>query len=384
MRPELVGPNTPSKQLAFACFTLVVLVVAAGAVGEAAFRIFAQQPKVFDLSGLHEFRPDREWLFRGRPGVEGEILGTNYKINSDGFRGPVHAIPRPPGGLRIVVLGDSIAFGFGVREEQTFPRVLEALLAERAPAAEVEVINLGTGGYSAWNEARLLEDVGVAYEPDLVLVQFSINDLNDPSIHFGAQTKLILGNIPDAAFPDPTRRTGVDPVRQLFVRACHVSKLCTALRLRTAARIKPKRRSREYIRAFKEPVERTDRVEWRWLEDRYDEMAATTAAAGAQFAVLAFPYQQQLIGRKAHPVSQHLESMAQKGGWLLIDPLARFREARGSKRLFMDLWHPTILGHRIAAEELLHGLACENALGEAARVAVTAPPCPTPQALPAL
>jgi lysophospholipase L1-like esterase len=379
VRPDLAGSASIGKRLAFVCFTLVVLVVAAAVFAEVAYRIFAPRPEVFDLSGLHEFRPDREWLYRGRPGVEGEILGTHYTINADGFRGPVHARPGPPDKFRVVVLGDSIAFGFGVREEQTFPRVLETLLAERAPEALVEVINLGTGGYSAWNEARLLEDVGISYAPDLVLVQFSINDLNDPTSHFGTQTKLVLGSIPDAAFPDPARSRGIAPLRRWVSRACHLFQLCTALRQRTADQSKPMRHTQESVRAFRDPVESTDRVEWRWLEDRYDEMAAAAESAGARFAVLAFPYRSQMKGKNPHPVSQHLESLARQRGWLLVDPLAAFRETRHrGVKLFMDIWHPTPAGHRVAATETLRVLACGDALGAEARSAVTGPPCPTP------
>lgn len=351
------------RRLVFVGFTLAVLVLAAGIFAEIAYRIFAPTPEVYDLSGLHEFRPDREWLYRGRPGAAGEVLGTRYEINADGFRGPVHSREPKPGVFRIVVLGDSIAFGFGVREEQTFVRVLERLFAQRAPEAQVEVVNLGTGGYSAWNEARLLEDVGVAYRPDVVLVQFSINDLNDPTVHFGTQTRLALGAIPDAAYPNPSRRGGFGSLKRQLSRGCHLLKLCTALRQRLADRREPEPRSEEFVRAFRDPVERTDRVEWRWLEDRYLEMASAAEAAGARFALLAFPYPQQMAGSQAHPVSQHLKELAVRHGWLFADPLPRYREvgSRGA-RLFMDIWHPTVLGHEIAAQETLRALVCEGAL----------------------
>lgn len=370
------APTPLGRRLAFVGFTLLVLVCLAGLVAEIGYRLFAPAPQVFDLSGLHEFRPDREWLYRGRPGAAGEVLGTRYEINADGFRGPVHARAREPGTTRILVLGDSIAFGFGVREEQTFPRVLEDLFARSAPGAGVEVVNLGTGGYSAWNEARLLEDVGIEYQPDLVLVQFSINDLNDPTIHFGTQTKLALGAIPPEAFPDPARSERIGVLDEWLSRACHLSELCTALRQRLAEEQEPEPRTQEFVRAFRDPVERTDRVEWRWLEARYDEMAGVAKAAGARFAVLAFPYPKQLAGQRPHPVTQHLEALAAARGWYFIDPLGTYRRARrDGARLFMDIWHPTVLGHRIAAEETFRTLVCDGALGPVSETIVLESPC---------
>ena len=60
------------------------------------------------------------------PGREGHSRGAMVKINSLGMRDDE---PRSDASLsRIAVIGDSIAFGFGVREEYTFSSVLERLL----------------------------------------------------------------------------------------------------------------------------------------------------------------------------------------------------------------------------------------------------------------
>jgi lysophospholipase L1-like esterase len=365
MRTTAAGQPAPAKRLIFVCATLIFLVVAAAAVAEVAYRIFTPRQEVFDLTGLHEFRPDREWLYGPRPGIETELFGTHYRINTDGFRGPRHPRSRPPGGLRILVLGDSIAFGFGVREEETFPRVLETLLAKIATEGTVEVINLGVGGYNTWNEARLLEDIGVEYQPDLVMVQFSINDLNDPTNHFGAQTNLVFGAIPDAAFPNPARSMGVASTHMALVRTCHLSELCGALHQRIANRREPRPITLDSARATATPVENTDRVEWRWLEERYQEMSQTAAGVGARFAILAFPYRDQVRGVGPHPVAMQLASLARRNDWILVNPLGAFRRARRqNEHLFLDLWHPTIVGHRIAAAEALHELTCSGPLDD--------------------
>jgi hypothetical protein len=355
---------------------LVVLATGLGlGLGEAAARLLVPSRPVFDLRGLHQLRPDRGWLYGLRPGAEGRIPETGdalYRINSDGFRGPAHARPKPAGRLRVLVMGDSVAFGYGVAEADAFPRILERELAARVPELDVEVVNLGVGGYNAWNEEELLKDVGVGYQPDLVLVQFCINDLNDPSMHFDAQTRLALSSIPDAAFPDPSRRRAPSRAASVLTRICARSQLCALGRDLWLASRAPSFDDADRRAAFA-PVEGDGGPEWRWLESRYTEMAAVAAAAGARFAVLAVPYPAQVARRGPDAVEERLLGLARRRGWTLVDPLSAFRAAHAAGTpLFLDWWHPTAAGHRIAAEEALRALACAGDLGEKARRACPA------------
>jgi hypothetical protein len=356
--------------------TLVVLgTVSALAIGEAAARLLIPAGSVSELRGLHEFRPDRGWLYGLRPGAEGRLSTTGdalYRINQDGFRGPKHARPKPVGANRVVVLGDSIAFGYGVDEASAFPRVLERQLAALAPQANIEIVNLAVGGYNAWNEAELLKDVGVTYQPDLVLVQFCINDLNDPSVHFDAQTRILLSTIPDDAFPNPSLRRGPRHSPSRFLAWCAASSLCAAASDQWLAAQEP-HFDDAAKRAALTPVETDDGPEWDWLETRYLEMAAAAERAGSRFAVLAFPYPAQLTGHTPDPVQERVLALARRNGWTGVDPLPAFRAAHAAgTTLFSDWWHPTAVGQRIAAEEALRVLACGGELGEQARAACPA------------
>ncbi len=350
---------------------LVVLgAVAALALGEAAARWFVPGSSVSELRSLHEYRPDRGWLYGLRPGAEGRLSAAGdafYRINQDGFRGPRHARPKPAGVMRVVVIGDSIAFGYAVDEASAFPRVLETQLAALVPQAGIEVVNLGVGGYNAWNEVELLKDVGIRYQPDLVLVQFCINDLNDPSVHFDAQTRLLLSTIPDAAFPNPSLRRGSHHAPSRIMAWCAASRLCALARDRwlDARRV-------EFGDAEKQaavaPIETEAGPELRWLETRYLEMAAAAERAGARFAVLLFPYPAQVTGRGPDPMQERLLALAGRHGWTTIDPLPAFRAAQAAgTSLFLDWWHPTAAGQRLAAEETLRVLACSGDLGDEAR-----------------
>jgi lysophospholipase L1-like esterase len=83
--------------------------------------------------------------------------------------------PRSPGQVRILALGDSFTWGDGIaRTEDTWPYVLERFL--RARGVEAIVFNLADRGYTTVNEAEVLSSVGWWLEPDLVVVQFFLND----------------------------------------------------------------------------------------------------------------------------------------------------------------------------------------------------------------
>jgi lysophospholipase L1-like esterase len=104
---------------------------------------------------------------------------TRVVTNALGFRDRRLPGPKPPGTMRVVVLGDSFTQGYGVEEADAYPRRLERLLDERRPSERHEVINLGVPGACPLDYDAHLAEVGLAYQPDLVLVGFMANDVSD-------------------------------------------------------------------------------------------------------------------------------------------------------------------------------------------------------------
>ncbi|MDD5555788.1 MAG: hypothetical protein PHN82_00910 [bacterium] len=131
------------------------------------FALRLRQPFLF---GHTIFVKDPEIGFRLRPGLPG--------TNSEGFRDIERTAARPPGGYRIVALGDSFAFGL-VPYEHNFLAILERRLGDRL-RRDVEVINMGIPAYGPKEELVLLEKRGLRYGPDHVLVNFFAgNDFTD-------------------------------------------------------------------------------------------------------------------------------------------------------------------------------------------------------------
>lgn len=105
-------------------------------------------------------------------------VDVEFRINRNGMRADRdfdHA--KPPGTKRIVSLGDSFTIGYEVERDQCFSSVLEARL--RAAGIDVEVLNCGVSGFGNAEECIYLERELLNYQPDLVLVSFFENDLDD-------------------------------------------------------------------------------------------------------------------------------------------------------------------------------------------------------------
>ncbi len=99
---------------------------------------------------------------------EGRLV---YRYNSAGFRDVEHAIVKPAGTRRILVVGDSVAEGIWVEWESTFAGVLQSRLR-----GAYEVVNLAQSGLNTPQEIHLLEREGLRYSPDLVVINFVLND----------------------------------------------------------------------------------------------------------------------------------------------------------------------------------------------------------------
>ena len=101
---------------------------------------------------------------------EFEDFSADVLINSAGLRDEERPLERIPGKKRMLLLGDSATWGFGVEQHETYGEILE----RRHP--DWEVINAGVSGYGTDQEYLYYTTKGSAYQPDLVLVLFSGND----------------------------------------------------------------------------------------------------------------------------------------------------------------------------------------------------------------
>jgi hypothetical protein len=105
------------------------------------------------------------------PNVETMAQGVRVKINSYGMRDDE---PWAEPAKRIVIIGDSFTFGFGVPQEETFPILLEK---EINKGGEVyDVLNLAVAGYTIQDEVNVLRYKGLKWDPEWVIIGYVLND----------------------------------------------------------------------------------------------------------------------------------------------------------------------------------------------------------------
>ena len=125
------------------------------------------------------YEPSDTFGHRLAPGFEGfGPLNVPVRINSHGFRGEEHSWDRPEGTVRILGLGDSFLFGWGIPESDAFLKQLEGLLG-RATQKPIETINTGVPGWGLNQYYIYLKNTGVRYSPDIVVLAYFADDLND-------------------------------------------------------------------------------------------------------------------------------------------------------------------------------------------------------------
>jgi hypothetical protein len=121
---------------------------------------------------LRRTRPNTEFIHTSTDG------SWRFTVNAQGFRSPTpYVYARRPGITRVLVLGDSQAFGYEADHSDILPVRLQAHL--RARGIEAEVLNTGVSGFGNAEELVFLEQEGIRYAPDLVVLMFFKNDYQD-------------------------------------------------------------------------------------------------------------------------------------------------------------------------------------------------------------
>lgn len=151
---------------------LVSLLVAVG-ISELFLYFVMPQPVIyppnrFSTRYSDELRPDRTIVHS-----LGRKWEYRYEVNEMGYRGRAIPILSKENRPRVVILGDSYSFGFGVREGEQYASVL----AENLP--RYDIVNLSVGGWGLTQQIRRFYDFGSEYRPRFVVLQFCSNDPSD-------------------------------------------------------------------------------------------------------------------------------------------------------------------------------------------------------------
>lgn len=194
---------------------------------EAAVRVLAPQnlqpPSVYRYGILYA-KPSYTAIRHRSPHFDVE-----YRTNRHGFRGGDYDFPKPPNVKRVLLLGDSFTWGWGVPDGKTYGDLLEAELS--SAGRKVQVVNLGLVGMGLSIQEYLYRRLGTLFSPDAVVLAFISNDLDYDFF----QRK----EAPQTSEQDVVERveSGRALVRRLpaYAWLCQHSHLFALLRLRVSA-----------------------------------------------------------------------------------------------------------------------------------------------------
>lgn len=245
------------------------------------------------------------------PGSSSTALGTTH-INRNGFRGGVdYDESGVPGARRIIALGDSFTFGYGLDDTETWPHLLEQRLDD------TPVINMAANGYGIDQMLLWWRSDGRRFEADLVVLALVWYDFQRTSLSdFQGVPKPRFVRTENGLNLIPPRRAGEMRAPTFADYAAHLTR---------------QRDTRDPDLPFA----------------LIDEIARELAERGTELLIVLLPIQSDL--RSPNPLGTLLGSFAERRGLPFLDLTPRFREDLGA-------------GFEAAFQANLHYTAATNAL----------------------
>ena len=263
-----------------------------------------------------------------------------WEQNVFGFRSRHESVSRKSGVFRVLALGDSFTWGDAVAQSDSlWPALLEAEVQNQLPGRDVEVINMGQRGSTTANEAELLRRVGWQFQPDLVLIQWFLNDALPSGPNFQHRRGAWL--VPSYPLLASPLRTGAIRQSALFFLLQQQYD-----RLRAPAR--------PYSRLYREGA-----IGWEETKAAWAEIADSARARGVPVVVIIFPsFTTGSWSPETHPYGpiHRLVSHAVQAAHLEVFDLTPVFAAEGGnwRRWWATPYdsHPSIAAHRLAAHAL--------------------------------
>lgn len=288
-----------------------------------------------------------------------------------GLRHAGYTLQKPPNTFRIVVLGDSFTFGMGVKKEETFSYRLESLLNSKSGKTRFEVINLGFLDLNTVQELILLTQKGLnpstwsveggysglAYQPDLILVEYTLNDvistkrllleeLLPNQRRFKNGHLAIQYNSGPYLLPLPKNVDGflTDNSRFYLFFLNGYNRILISLGLREGGSSAIESTKMTYSE---------DSIGWINVKQALQGMAAIAKQNNIPIALTVYPYMENLDRYPYKDIHKKVFETAERLGFHALDLLPSF-ESMDAKSLQVNLidHHPNAKAHEIAADRI--------------------------------
>ena len=309
--------------------------------------------------------------------VNDHYMGSSVRINEHGRRGEESGIPKPDGTHRLLVVGDSIVFGFGVEEDEAFHQVLARRLEDEDESGlDYEAVNAGLPGAGFSYAYHFLRRSCAELNPDHVVLSVGLNDFSQQA--------------PDVLSPEPR------PASPTYDGRFRKMSRAVLGRSRLYATVYPGVKSALYglgvldlnkttafsFVAMQAPSESLEQA-WSASLAVLDAAVRSARDCGAPVTMVIFPLEPQL-SEEAYvayrdrydlqvgpdPTSgapqERMTDFAEARDLPVVDLLETYRQHDHgelflrNKSISLDFVHPSVLGHEVAAEALFDAMRREE------------------------
>ena len=293
--------------------------------------------RVFDPIGLGYYTamseyakdrvPDPVVSYRQPPSTTHRYQGVEVRYNEAGLRDRPIA-PKADREWRVLMLGDSLVFGWGVEQEKTFSALLEGLLSEQLHRP-VRVINAGVCSYNTVTQLAWLRQDGLDLHPDLVVLVYATNDIAPI----------------DAVW---ARKDGEPSERPFTQRAMSVLSHSWLYKVV------------EHARRIRTPEGHPGDAGWQASMQALRDLARETQAHGMGMATFFWVWRlddvqsQLLAAMRSALAPTFVEPVA---GWYPDEPVSRWYNSSADH-------HPNAQAHAVAARRMLESLRAQHLLPE--------------------
>lgn len=251
------------------------------------------------------------------------------RVNKAGMRWRLYSEKKPADTIRIAVIGDSVAFGFGLAPEESFPVMLENML-QQGSNKRIEVINFSVTGYGieAYNEVYVTKARN--YQPDIVLMTYILNDMTPPSDIFAIIRDVMKGG-------------------GQLKKVAKVSQFAAWLMVTWNEAKNSLRGDRSFTSLYEDPATLEK------LKAHLDTLKNHVESDKAQLVVFVFPYFTELDDYPFKGIHAKVDKAIGDVGAEYHDLLDDFQQhdATAIQLQAGDITHPNAAGNRIAAQAMV-------------------------------
>lgn len=292
--------------------------------------------------------PDQDTRFCLNNPVHGAD-GLPIRINKYGQRGEDYPLEKEEGEYRVICLGDSLTFGPGVRDEETFAAVLQEIFRRRNPGTDknVRIINAAVNGYATVHYLRWAETQVDIYDPDLLIVG------------------CFIGN--DMVIPPRGIHSIPVPMENLLRKSAFFHFLYTTYRKHLWKRTRAVQKNKavedvdkelaQYAGVIERDLSFKDKMRlWQHSLTHFKSIRELTRDKGVDVACALIPSSWMMLSKNEVKIYTWLEKEVEKRGYPVISLLPALQAAGKDAWLVYDPGHMNAKGHQAAAQALYDGL----------------------------